>query len=66
VGDYALDGRLCIRWEFNIIRSARNFVILEDGYLYKRGFRQLGFPLVKIDCFYNKICDDEQLPYILK
>jgi len=66
IDSFPTGGKLCIRWEFNHIRSARNFVILEDGYLYKRSFRQIGHPLVKIDCFYNELCDIEQFQYILK
>jgi hypothetical protein len=66
IDSFTTGGKICIRWEFNRIRSARYFVILEDGYLYKRSFRQIDQPLVKIDCFYNELWDDEQLQYIFK
>ena len=60
------NGRLTITWEFNKTKSARHILILGDGYFYKRDYKQDYKPLVKVECLYNDLMDDNVLPYILK
>ena len=59
------NGRLTITWEFNKTKSASHIIILGDGYFYKRDYNQYYKPLVRVDCLYNDLID-ENLPYIFK
>jgi hypothetical protein len=60
------NGAMYIAWEFNRTLSARQTVILGDGYFYTRDYKQDYNPFVKVNCLYNDLLDDEIMSYVLK